>query len=305
MHPSLIPLLEKEGWTAEDKSFLSPAQVPDQLKECEGLVLRSKLPITEALLEKAPRLRFIARAGAGLEQMDLKAIEKRNIALFAANEGNRDAVAEHALGMLLCLLNHLPKADKEVRHKLWRREANRGTELMDKTVGIVGYGHTGQAFAQRLSGFGCQVLAYDKYHRSNPHPYVRQVPMEDIFAEADILSLHLPLTSETHHLANKAYLARFQKGIYLINTARGEIIETAALCEALEGGKVKGACLDVLENEKLDKLSPQQEVLFERLANSDKVLFSPHVAGWTHESYVRINEILVDKIRNWYTNPLP
>jgi D-3-phosphoglycerate dehydrogenase len=253
-------------------------------------------------LDCATNLQFIARAGAGLDQIDLVEVRQRNITLLNAPEGNRYAVAEHTLAMLLSLLNNLRRGDAEVRNKIWNREGNRGTELYQKTVGIIGYGNMGSAVAKCLSGFGCRILAYDKYHPTLQDNFAESVDLETIFADTDILSLHIPLTHETYNLLNNSYLAKFKKPIYIINTARGEIINLADLVENLENGKVKGACLDVLENEKLANLSSNQQATFDKLVNLQQVIFSPHVAGWTHESYIRINEVLVEKIAIWLEN---
>jgi D-3-phosphoglycerate dehydrogenase len=226
----------------------------------------------------------------------VEACRQRNIALFNAPEGNRVAVAEHALGMLLCLFNKLHLADRQVRGGTWDREGNRGVELMGKTVGIIGYGNTGREFARRVNAFGCPVLAYDKYQQGYGDPFAEESTLEAIYEQADVLSLHVPLTPETLGWVDENFLGRFRKEIYLVNTARGEIVPLAGLMAALESGKVHGACLDVLENEKLATLNPTQRAAFDALAASDRVLLTPHVAGWTHESYRKINLVLVEKI---------
>jgi D-3-phosphoglycerate dehydrogenase / 2-oxoglutarate reductase len=296
MHPSLLPMLAAKGIQADYKPTLVRKEIMESIAPYDGIIIRSKTVIDEEVLDKAPNLKFIGRAGAGLDQMDVEAILKRNIQIFNAPEGNRDAVGEHAVTMLLCLFNNILQADKEVRAKVWKREANRGIELGGKTVAIIGYGNTGNALARRLSGFNCQVLAYDKYLSNYSNAYAQEASMEQIFEQADVLSLHIPLTAETNKLVNSGYINRFQKNIFIINTARGEIISLFDLAQAIESGKVRGACLDVLENEKLNTLTPAQEKAFEMLSGVQNVIFSPHVAGWTHESYVRINEVLVKKI---------
>jgi D-3-phosphoglycerate dehydrogenase / 2-oxoglutarate reductase len=299
MHPSLLPMLTAKGIQGDYKPAFVRKDILENIAPYDGIIIRSKTVIDEEILSKATNLKFIGRAGAGLDQMDLEAIGKRNIRIFNAPEGNRDAVGEHALTMLLCLFNNILQADKEVRAKVWKREANRGIELGGKTVAIIGYGNTGNAFARRLSGFGCRVLAYDKYLHNYTNAYAQEASMEQIFEQADILSLHIPLTSETHRLVNSEFIGRFRKNIFIINTARGEIISLADLARAVESGKVRGACLDVLENEKLHTLSEEQEQAFASLSRAHNVVFSPHVAGWTHESYVRINEVLVEKIASF------
>jgi D-3-phosphoglycerate dehydrogenase len=243
------------------------------------------------------RLRFIGRAGAGLDLIDEAITEEKGIVVFAANEGNRVAVSEHVIGMLLVLMNNLLIADRQVREGKWLREENRGYELFGKTVGIIGYGNNGSETAKRLSAFGCEVLAYDKYKVGFSDEYATESSMQDIFDKADILSLHIPLTKETLQLVNQEFLNSFVNNIYIANASRGEIVVLDALLAGLNSGKIKGACLDVLENEKLAQLNPAQKETFEELIKSDKVIFSPHIAGWTHESYVRINEVLIKKIQ--------
>jgi len=296
MHESLLPLLAAKGLSADYRPGIRREEVYDAVGDYEGLVVRSKITVDEALLQRAPRLRFIARAGAGMDQVDVEACQKRNIALFNAPEGNRVAVAEHALGMLLCLFNKLHLADRQVRGGTWDREGNRGVELMGKTVGIIGYGNTGREFARRVKAFGCPVLAYDKYRQGFGDAFAEESTLEAIIEQADVLSLHVPLTPETLGWVDETFLGRFRKDIYLVNTARGEIVPLPGLVAALENGKVRGACLDVLENEKLAALNPAQKAAFEALAASDRVLLTPHVAGWTHESYRKINLVLVEKI---------
>ncbi|MFY7788035.1 MAG: NAD(P)-dependent oxidoreductase [Thermoflexibacteraceae bacterium] len=296
VHPSLFELLTQHQLHYHYLPNSTLQEIGTILPNYNGLIVRSKLAINEALLQKAPHLRFIGRAGAGLDQIDLQALDKYNIKLFNAPEGNRTAVAEHAVGMLLALFNRLLKADAEVRQKIWNREGNRGVELAGKTVGIIGYGNMGSSVAKVLGGFGCKVIAYDKYHPEFKNNYAESVSMETLFAETDILSLHIPLTTETKNMATTAFWQQFRKNIYFINTARGEIAPLADLLAALQTGKVVGACLDVLENEKLHQLSAEQHRVFEQLAKRQDVIFSPHIAGWTHESYRKINEVLVNKI---------
>jgi D-3-phosphoglycerate dehydrogenase len=299
MHPSLLPMLAEKGIQAEYKPAIQRKEILETIAPYEGIIIRSKTVIDEDFLAKAPNLKFIGRAGAGLDQMDLEAIAQRNIQIFNAPEGNRDAVAEHAVTMLLCLFNNILQANNQVREKIWNREANRGIELGGKTVAIIGYGNTGKAFARRLSGFNCQVLAYDKYLSAYTDADAREASMDQIFEQADILSLHIPLTADTLKMVNSGFISRFTKDIFIINTARGEIISLTDLTQAIESGKVRGACLDVLENEKLNTLSAEQQQAFNYLCKARNVIFTPHVAGWTHESYVRINKVLVEKIASF------
>lgn len=296
MHPSIIPLLEKEGFTADYRPEIKREEIEKIIHGYEGLIIRSKTTMDRPLLEKATKLRFIGRAGAGLDKIDLTYLEERSIHLYNAPEGNRDAVAEHALGMLLALFNHIPSADRQVRSKIWDREQNRGEELAGKTVGIFGFGNMGEAFAKRLQGFDVRVLAYDKYKSGFGGKGVEEVSFEEIQQEADILSVHVPLTAETRNFFTLEVVNGFRKPFYLINTARGEVISFDTLNKALDSGKLRGALLDVLEIEKLGKLDPALEEAFQLLAERPNVLFSPHVAGWTFQSYEKINKVLVSKL---------
>jgi D-3-phosphoglycerate dehydrogenase len=301
MHESITPLLEEKGFEPHYKPTVSAKEVPALLAGYEVLFLRSKLAVTDEVLAQADNLKVIGRAGAGLDLIDMEAVSRRGIQLVHASEGNRDAVAEHAVGMLLSLFNNLLRADRQVRQKQWLREANRGVELGEMTVGIVGYGFMGQAFARRLSGFGCRVVAYDMHKKGFGDALVEEVSLEELQQQADVVSFHIPLNQHNKALANTAYLQAFRKNIYLINTARGEILPLQDLVQALKSGKVTAAALDVLENEKLQQLSPSQQDNFNYLITSDNVLLSPHVAGWTHESYKKINQVLVRKLVDVYS----
>lgn len=296
MHPSLMPMLAAKGHTADYDPDITRAEITDRIAGYDGIIVRSKTTIDRELLQHATRLKFIARAGAGLDLIDLQAIAEGNIQLFNAPEGNRDAVAEHAVGMLLCLMNGIHLADRQVRNRIWDREGNRGVELKGRTVGIIGYGNTGREFARRIRAFGCEVLAYDKYLKNFSDEYARESTLDGIFGQAQVVSLHVPLTPETNRWFAEPVFSRFRHGFFLINTSRGEVLPLADLRRAVEAGIVRGACLDVLENEKLGMLTAAQREAFDWLSQSDRVLFTPHVAGWTHESYVKINEVLVDKI---------
>lgn len=296
MHLSLMPMLEKLGFQPDYQPKISRAEIIEKLNIYTGLIIRSKTFVDAELLQNAHQLRFIGRAGAGLDLIDIAYVESKNIALFAANEGNRVAVAEHVLGMTLCLMNNILMADREVRNGIWQREKNRGYELMGKTVGIIGYGNNGSETAKRFKAFGCKVLAFDKYKIGFSDEFAEESSLDKIFEEVDILSLHIPLTSESNKWVNAEFLSKFSKNIILVNAARGEIVSLNDLAESIENGKVRGACLDVLENEKLQKLSDEQKVVFEKLTASERVIFTPHIAGWTFESYIKINEVLIEKI---------
>jgi D-3-phosphoglycerate dehydrogenase len=269
------------------------------ISSADGIVVRSRFPMDANLLDAAPNLKFIARSGAGMENIDLEYCAKRNIQLFNAPEGNRNAVGEHALGMLLALMNHLVTADAEVRSGKWDREGNRGIELDGKTVGIIGFGNNGEAFAKKLRGFDVQILAYDKYKRNFGNEFVKESSLEELYANADIISFHIPQNEETLFWANDTFFESIQKPFFLLNLSRGKIVETKALLKAIENGKVLGSGLDVLEFEKasfenfFDGNMPEA---FQQLLASKKVILSPHVGGWTNESYFKLSDVLADKI---------
>jgi D-3-phosphoglycerate dehydrogenase len=292
VHPSMEEGLSNLGFVVETRTDLSLAEFSSILPSYEGLVVRSKFKITSEIL-KDTSLAFIARAGAGLDLLDVDACLSRGIAVFSANEGNSDAVAEHVIGQLLSLAHKLHTSDTEVRHGLWEREGNRGFELKGKTIGIIGYGNMGKAVASRLSSFGMKILAFDKYVPSADFP----ATMEQIYEQADILSLHVPLTSETRGLVSVEFLTAFKKPIILINSSRGPIAPLEPLLHGLRTGRIKGLALDVLPNEKLSTWSPVEKELFLEIAAYPATIFSPHVAGWTTESYYKINEVLLDKIK--------
>lgn len=292
VHPSMTEGLTNLGFEVETRTNLSLAEFTSILPTYDGLIIRSKFKITADILANST-LSFIARAGAGLDLLDVDACLSRGIAVFSANEGNADSVAEHVIGQVLSLAHKLHTADTEVRHGLWEREGNRGFELKGKTIGIIGYGNMGKAVASRLSSFGMSILAYDKYAPSEDYP----ASMEQLFEQADIVSLHIPLTSETRGLISVEFLASFKKPIFLINSSRGPIAPLEPLLHGLRSGQIKGLALDVLPNEKLSSWSPVEKELFAEIAAFPATIFSPHVAGWTTESYVKINEVLLDKIK--------
>jgi D-3-phosphoglycerate dehydrogenase len=292
VHPSMTEGLTKLGFEVETRLDLTLTEFTSILPSFDGLVVRSKFKITANLIENTA-LSFIARAGAGLDLLDVEACQAKGIAIFAANEGNSDAVAEHVIGQILSLAHKLHTSDTEVRHGLWEREGNRGFEIKGKTIGIIGYGNMGKAVASRLSGFGLRILAYDKYAPSVDYP----AKMAQIFEEADILSLHIPLTSETRGLVTTSFIESFKKPILLINSSRGPISPLEPLLQGLRSGHIRGLALDVLPNEKLATWSPIEKELFTEIAAYPATIFSPHVAGWTTESYVKINEVLLEKIK--------
>jgi len=297
MHPSIVPLLEALNITVSYQPGIKAEAVKSMLPGFDGLLVRSKLFISEEVLSGDHQLKFIARAGAGVDNIDEAALKRRNITLLNAPEGNCDAVGEFTLGLLLALFRNVVKADKEVQKSIWLREENRGEEIMGKTVGIIGYGHMGRAFAQRLAGFSCEILAYDNNQTIQPDGFARLVTLEELYAQADVVSFHIPFTLANKHLGNEQFFTSFKKSIWVLNTARGEVIDQTALVKLLQAGKIKGAALDVLENEKLKTLNPQQQLNFEYLSQAENVILTPHIGGWTHQSYVKINEVLVQKIK--------
>ena len=300
-HNLLHETLQQAGHTCDLNYVWTVDQIINNIHLYDGIVIRSKIKITKEIIDKAVKLKFIARAGAGMENIDVDYAEKKGIKCLCAPEGNRDAVGEHAIAMLLSLFNNICRADREVREGKWIREGNRGVELMGKTVGIIGYGNMGSAFAGRLNGFGVNVLVYDKYNppKADGNDFIKESPLEQIFQEADVLSLHTPLTDETHYLINDTFINQFKKNIYIINTARGKSLNTNDLVKNLKSGKVLGACLDVLEYEMVSFENLDSTALpeaFQYLTKSDKVVLSPHIAGWTFESNEKIARILAKKI---------
>ncbi len=307
MHVSFTEILTANNFECVEGFHLSETEVLNQIEEYSGIAIRSRFKISKAFLEKASHLQFIARAGAGMENIDVDAATKFNIVCINAPEGNRDAVGEHAIGMLLALMNHLLRADAEVRNGIWKREENRGVELQGKTVGIIGFGNMGSSFAKKLQGFDVEILTYDKYIHIDQQKFsfVKQVSLAEIQQRCDILSLHVPFTKETTYLVNDHFLNAFTKSIWLINTARGKVLETASLVKALQSGKVIAAALDVLEYENisfehLDASKLPAPFLF--LIQSKQVLLSPHIGGWTHESNEKIAKILAEKIIDLFNN---
>ncbi len=265
-----------------------------------GIIIRSKIKLDSDFLSHAAKLRFIGRVGAGMENIDTHYAEQKGIVCLNAPEGNRDAVGEQAVGMLLALFDNLLKADAEVRKGVWLREENRGLEIGGKTIGIIGYGNTGSSFARKLRGFDAHVLSFDKYKTGFGNEFVAEVSLATLFEKSEIVSLHVPLTEETHSMINADFLNRFKNNIYLINTSRGKVVNTADLVQALEAGKVRGACLDVLEYEGLSFENLEKENLpepFQKLTAMQNVILSPHIAGWTHQSLYKLGAVLAEKVK--------
>lgn len=297
LHPAFKESATTLGYEVHDQPLITRAETLTVIGDYVGIAVRTKFLIDKELMEAAPDLQFIARAGAGLDNIDEPFAKQRNIALLNAPEGNMDAVGEHATGLLLSLMNNFRNADIEVRNGIWDREGNRGYELKGRTVGIIGYGFMGKSFAKKLSGFDVNVIAYDKYKTGFTDAYAREVSMEEIVKHSDVLSLHIPLTPETRQLVNDEYLLHFRKPIFFINTARGEIVNTKAVLSAIKNNKIIAAGLDVLEVEKFPALAAQD--WFNDLKSSGKVILTPHVGGWTFESYRKISEVLAEKLSSF------
>ena len=302
-HPLLFESLITDGHQCIEGYNLSYEEVSKMMPEVNGIIIRSRIQLDKEILEKAENLLFVARAGAGMESIDVGFAESKNIKCINSPEGNRDAVGEHATGMLLSLMNNLNRADQQVRKGEWIREENRGHELQGKTVGLIGFGNMGSSFATKLQGFDCNILAYDKYKIGFGNTLVREAGMQEILNEADILSIHVPLTDETEYFIDDSLLNSFKKKIYFINTSRGKCVRTGDLVKNIKTGKVLGACLDVIEYEDLsfEKFSGQSSFFenpsWQFLIKSEKVILSPHIAGWTYESNEKIAKTLVRKIR--------
>jgi len=295
-HPLITEQLLAKNCILEEDFTSSYNEVCSKIENYDGVIIRSRIPLDKNFLEKAKNLKFIARVGAGMENIDIPVAEKLGIQLINSPEGNRDSVAEHVVGMLLILMNRLFIASQEVKNGIWLREENRGDELLGKTVGLIGYGNMGKATAKRLSGFGCKVIFHDILPGLSDE-YATQVSLEELKEKAEVLSLHIPLTSETHYLIDSAFIAEMKNDFYFVNTARGKNVETKSLVDAIQSGKVKGACLDVLEYEKssFENIDAENETLH-YLLNSEKAIVTPHIAGWTHQSKEKLAQVIVDKI---------
>jgi len=296
--PILTEGLTEQGFEVIYEPNISKTQLVEHLSMIQPsvLVLRSKITIDEHVLKACQSLKLIARAGAGMDNINVELAKQYGIECINAGEANSDAVGDHTLGLLLNVSRNISKSHFEVKKGIWLREENRGIELSQKTVGIIGYGNTGKAVAKRLHGFGCKVLVYDKYLKGFGNELHLESDMERIFEEADVLTLHIPLTDETKAMVDENYLSKFKKSIYLLNLSRGPIVKTSALIEAIKNHKVVKCALDVLENEDLGHLTPSQKKEFNFLTESDRVSLTPHIGGWTIESYDKISAVLLKKI---------
>ena len=300
-HSLISEQLTAKGFVVEEDHVSTYDEVLEKISGYEGIIIRSRIPLDENFLKRASHLKFIARVGAGMENIHLETAEKLGIKLINSPEGNRDSVAEHVVGMLLVLMNRLFIASNEVKNGIWKREENRGDELLGKTFGIIGYGNMGKATARRLSGFGVEVIFHDILPDLSDE-YATQVSLEELQKRADILSLHIPLTPETDYLIDEEFISKMEHNFYFVNTARGKNLKTKALVQALGSGKILGACLDVLEYEKssFENIEAENADL-QFLLDSEKVIVTPHIGGWTHQSKIKLAQVIVDKIVENFT----
>ncbi len=296
VHPIMIDTLKEKGYHVLYNPTIDYAELLSIIDQATGLIVSTRLNIDRPILEKAINLKWIGRLGSGMELIDTVYAKEKNIVCVSSPEGNRNAVAEHVLGMLLTLMNNIHSSAKEVESGKWLRDENRGVELSGKVVGLIGFGNTASAFAQLLSSFGVSILAYDKYKSDFGNHQVEEVGMKEICEQADVISFHVPLTPETNHMADEHFFQQLKKKPYILNSSRGKVIHTASLISALKKGMIFGAALDVLENEKIDKLNEQEKAEFAFLTSQRNVLLTPHIAGYSDEAYFKMSKILLDKL---------
>ncbi|MFZ9208484.1 MAG: NAD(P)-dependent oxidoreductase [Sediminibacterium sp.] len=295
-HPYLAQRLQDKGFDVVMSEIITYNELANTIASATGLVVSTRIKIDQPLLEKAAALKWIARLGSGMELIDTTYAATKNIVCVSSPEGNAGAVGEHAMALLLNLMNKVSASFAEVKNGLWIRDANRADALMGKTVGIIGMGHTGNAFASRLQSFGVQIMAHDKYKQETTLSNVEFVDIATLCANADVVSLHLPLTPETHHYASTSFFASLVKSPYFINTCRGKVADTAALIAALKNAQIKGAGLDVLENENLGSYSEVERVQLDWLCSQPNVIITPHIAGYSHEAFYLMAKIVLDKL---------
>ena len=298
VHPVLIASLSDKGYGVEYNTEITLKELPQYLPDLTGIIINSKIIMDRAMIDLGTKLKFIGRLGSGMEIIDRQYAESKGIVVVNSPEGNRDSVAEHAIGMLLAWANHIIRANNEVKTFVWHREANRGYELMGKRIGIIGFGNTGWSLAKKLSSWDMHIVYHDKYPEnlgSYAKTYTR-VDLEDILETCDIISLHLPLTKETFHYVNDDFVSRCKDGVVIINTSRGRVTDTTSLIKGLMTGKIAGLCLDVFENENPSSYTEEERSQYEQLFSFEEVIVSPHVAGWTKESLEKIASYIVKKL---------